>query len=171
MERQFIKGQRYNLLSRWENLTQRPTPLDSKAAPHQQTLAHGLPTQGIVWPTLGLSPEVGLASSSNDGRTLKWQRLYPFEKFAWLVEGTGPASSRTAYPGNKVALGFVEGFNNKIRVIQQRAYSYRDEEYLRLKLIIKSNSSKQFVMARNMRCFIGIAIMGYPLHPRATDVP
>ena len=31
-------------------------------------------------------------------------------------------------PENKVALGFVEGLNNKIRVIQRRAYGLRDEE-------------------------------------------
>jgi transposase len=43
----------------------------------------------------------------------------------------------TAYckPENKVALGFVEGLNTKIRVIQRRAYGLRDEEYLRLKLL------------------------------------
>jgi len=28
-------------------------------------------------------------------------------------------------------LGFVEGLNNKIRVIQRRAYGLRDEQYLR----------------------------------------
>src|SRR5258708_31110762 len=28
---------------------------------------------------------------------------------------------------NKVSLGFVEGLNNKIRVIQRRAYGLRDE--------------------------------------------
>jgi transposase len=38
-------------------------------------------------------------------------------------------------PENKVALGFVEGLNNKIRVIQRRAYGLRDEEYLRLKIL------------------------------------
>ena len=38
-------------------------------------------------------------------------------------------------PENKVSLGFVEGLNNKIRVIQRRAYGLRDEEYLRLKLL------------------------------------
>ena len=38
-------------------------------------------------------------------------------------------------PGNKVPLGFVEGFNNKIRSIQKRAYGLRDEEYLRLKIL------------------------------------
>ena len=36
---------------------------------------------------------------------------------------------------NKVALGFVEGLNNKIRVIQRRAYGLRDKEYLRLKVL------------------------------------
>ena len=38
-------------------------------------------------------------------------------------------------PENKVPLGFVEGFNNKIRAIQKRAYGLRDEEYLRLKIL------------------------------------
>ena len=32
-------------------------------------------------------------------------------------------------------LGFVEGLNNKIRVLQRRAYGLRDEEYLRLKVL------------------------------------
>ena len=35
----------------------------------------------------------------------------------------------------QVALGFVEGLNNKIRVMQRRAYGLRDEEYLRLKVL------------------------------------
>ena len=38
-------------------------------------------------------------------------------------------------PENQVALGFVEGLNNKIRVIQRRAYGLRDEQYLRLKVL------------------------------------
>ena len=40
-------------------------------------------------------------------------------------------------PENKVSLGFVEGLNNKIRVIQRRAYGLRDEEYLRLKILTR----------------------------------
>jgi transposase len=38
-------------------------------------------------------------------------------------------------PDNKVSLGFVEGLNNRIWVIQRRAYGLRDEEYLRLKIL------------------------------------
>ena len=34
-----------------------------------------------------------------------------------------------------VSLGFVEGLNNKIRVIQRRAYGLKDQEYLRLKVL------------------------------------
>lgn len=35
-------------------------------------------------------------------------------------------------PENKVSLGLVEGLNNKIRVLQRRAYGHRDEEYLKI---------------------------------------
>ena len=38
-------------------------------------------------------------------------------------------------PENKVSLGFVEGLNNEIRVIQRRAFGLRDKEYLRLKIL------------------------------------
>ena len=36
---------------------------------------------------------------------------------------------------NKVSLGFVEGLNNKIRVLRRPAYGLRDPEYLRLKVL------------------------------------
>ena len=39
------------------------------------------------------------------------------------------------HPENKVGLGFVEGLNNTIPVLQRRAYGVRDEEYLRLKIL------------------------------------
>ncbi len=39
-------------------------------------------------------------------------------------------------PENKgIPLGFVEGLNNKIRVLQRRAYGFKDEDYLRLKVL------------------------------------
>ena len=39
------------------------------------------------------------------------------------------------HPDNKVNLGLEEGLNNKIRVIQRSAYGYRDEPYLKLRII------------------------------------
>jgi len=35
----------------------------------------------------------------------------------------------------EISLGFVEGLNTKIRIIQRRAYGLRDEDYLRLKIL------------------------------------
>jgi len=65
---------------------------------------------------------------------LKWQRLRPYEKFAQMIERWDGIAAYSR-PENKVSLGFVEGLNNKIRVIQRRAYGLRDEEYLRLKIL------------------------------------
>ena len=66
---------------------------------------------------------------------MRWQRLKPYEKFARMVESHWDGIALYCQEENKVALGFVKGFNNKIRVIQRRAYGLRDEEYLRLKIL------------------------------------
>ena len=66
---------------------------------------------------------------------LKWQRLKPYEKFAEMIERHWNGIAAYCQPENKVALGFVEGLNNKIRVIQRRAYGLRDVEYLRLNIL------------------------------------
>ena len=68
-------------------------------------------------------------------QALRWQRLKPFEQFAALIERHWDGIAAYCQPENKVALGFVEGLNNKIRVIQRRCYGLRDEEYLRLKIL------------------------------------
>ena len=65
----------------------------------------------------------------------KWQRLEPYEKFAEMIDRYWDGIAAYCKPENKVSLGFVEGLNNKIRVIQRRAYGLRDEEYLRLKIL------------------------------------
>ena len=67
--------------------------------------------------------------------SLKWQRLEPYEKFAEMIDRHWDGIAAYCKPENKVSLGFVEGLNNKIRVIQRRAYGLRDEEYLRLKIL------------------------------------
>jgi len=67
--------------------------------------------------------------------SLKWQRLKPYEKFAEMIDHHWDGIAAYCKPENKVSLGFVEGLNNKIRVIQRRAYGLRDEEYLRPKIL------------------------------------
>jgi transposase len=67
--------------------------------------------------------------------SLKWQRLKPYEKFAAMIDRHWGGIAAYCQPENKVSLGFVEGLNNKIRVIQRRAYGLRNEEYLQLKVL------------------------------------
>ena len=63
--------------------------------------------------------------------SLKWQRLKLYEMFAAMIDRHWDGIAAYCRPENKVSLGFVEGLNNKIRVIQRRAYGLRNEEYFR----------------------------------------
>ena len=67
--------------------------------------------------------------------SLRWQRLEPYRKFAALIDSHWEGIASYCRPENRVSLGLVEGINNKIRVLQRRAYGYRDEEFLKLKII------------------------------------
>jgi transposase len=59
--------------------------------------------------------------------------------FSWLaIAASSIGIAAYCRPENKIALGFVEGLNNKIRVFQRRAYGLRDEEYLKLKILTAS---------------------------------
>ncbi len=71
----------------------------------------------------------------NQRAQLKWQRLKSYEKFAEMIDRHWAGIAAYCDPRNKVALGFVEGLNNKIRVSQRRAYGLHDEEYLKLKVL------------------------------------
>jgi len=43
-----------------------------------------------------------------------------------MIEAHWDGIEAYCHEENKVPLRFVEGFNNKIRVLQSRAYGYRD---------------------------------------------
>ena len=134
--RSYIKGQKYTLLSHRENLT-----VDGRKALKKLLKANKrLNTAYLLKESFGQ-----LWSYRTEGwarrffenwkDSLKWQRLKPYEKFAEMIERHWDGIAAYSRPENKVSLGFVEGLNNKIRVIQRRAYGFRDEEYLRLKIL------------------------------------
>jgi transposase len=123
-DRRYIKGQKYTLLSRRENLT-----LDGKKALKTLLAANKrLNTAYVLKESFGQ-----LWSYEREGwarrffenwrASLKWQRLTPYEKFAAMIERHWDGIAAYCRPENKVSLGFVEGLNNKIRVIQRRAYA------------------------------------------------
>ena len=135
-DRRFIKGQKYTLLSKRENLS-----LEGKkslklllAANKRLNTAYLLKESfGQLWDYK--SEAWARRFFENWRASLKWQRLKPYEKFAEMIERHWDGIAAYCKPENKVPLGFVEGLNNKIRVIQRRAYGLRDEEYLRLKIL------------------------------------
>ncbi len=135
-ERRYIKGQKYTLLSRKENLSlEGRTALKALLAANRRLNTAYLLKEsfGQLWDY----EREGWARRFFDNwrASLKWQRLKPYEKFAEMIERHWDGIAAYCKPENKVSLGFVEGLNNKIRVIQRRAYGLRDEEYLRLKIL------------------------------------
>ena len=135
-DRRFVKGQKYTLLSSRENLTiegKRSLKLLLAANKRLNTAYLLKESFGQLW---NYNREGWARKFFENWRaSLKWQRLAPFEKFAEMIERHWDGIAAYCKPENKVALGFVEGLNNKIRVVQRRAYGLRDEEYLRLKVL------------------------------------
>jgi transposase len=134
--RRFIKGQKYTLLSNRENLTLegRQSLKTLLAANKRLNTAYLLKESfGQLW---SYKSEAWARRFFDNWRaSLKWQRLKPYEKFAEMIDRHWNGIAAYCKPENKVSLGFVEGLNNKIRVIQRRSYGLRDEEYLRLKIL------------------------------------
>jgi transposase len=135
-EREFIKGQRYTLLSHRENLTMKGRQaLEVLLAVNKRlNTAYLLKEEfGQLWDYQSEAWARKFFESWK--QKLKWQRLKPFEEFARMVEAHWEGIASYFKEENKVKLGFVEAANNKIRVIQRQAYGYRDEEYLKLKIM------------------------------------
>ncbi len=135
-DRRFVKGLRYTLLSRWGNLT-----ADGRAALKLLFKANTRLNKayllkesfGQLWDYT--SPYWARMFFHQWRESLRWQRLQPFERFAQMIAIHWDGIEAYCHEENKVPLGFVEGFNNKVRAIQRRAYGFRDEEYLRLKIL------------------------------------
>jgi transposase len=135
-DRTYIKGQRYTLLSNKENLD-----LDGRRSLKKLLSANTrLNTAYLLKESFGQLWNYKTARGARAfferwKEGLKWKRLKPFVKFAAMVDRHWDGIVSYCNPDNKISLGLVEGVNNKIRVIQRKAYDYRDQEYLKLKII------------------------------------
>jgi len=135
-ERQFIKGQRYTLLSRRAHLSlrgRRALALLMQANKRLQVAYLLKESFDHLW---GYQTEAWAWKFFCKWReSLRWQRLAPYQRFAQMVLRHWDGIATYCRSKEKVSLGFVEGLNNKIRVIQRRAYGLCDEDYLRLKVL------------------------------------
>lgn len=135
-DRAFIKGQRYTLLSNRENLTQEGRASLKKLLAANKRLQTAYLLKESFDRLWTYRSEVWMRKFFDNWKeSLKWQRLVPFVKFAAMVERNWEGLAQYSRLEVKPPLGFVEGLNTKIRVIQRRAYGLRDEEYLRLKVL------------------------------------
>lgn len=135
-DRRFVKGQRYVLLSHWDNLTAAgKTALKVLFKANKRLNKAYLLKEsfGQLWDYR--RPGWARRFFEQWRKALRWQRLGAFERFATMVASHWDGIEAYCHEENKVPLGFVEGLNNKIRTIQRRAYGFRDEEYLRLKIL------------------------------------
>ena len=135
-ERIFIKGQKYTLLSH-------KAILDIKG---KRALKLLFKANRRIYKAYLLKESFGnlwdYKSASNAERfftnwksQLKWSRLKPFYQFVKMIERHWDGIVSYCNPNNKISLGLVEGINNKVRVIQRRAYGIKDREYLKLKIL------------------------------------
>ena len=135
-KRKFIKGQKYVLLSHRKNLSpEGKQSLRLLLAANKRLNTAYILRESFDQLWTYRSEAWARKFFDNWKSQLRWQRLKPYETFAEMVERHWDGIAAYCNPGNKVALGFVEGFNNKIRVIQRRSYGLRDEEYLKLKIL------------------------------------
>jgi len=135
-QRKYIKGTKWILLSNRENLTR-----DGRASLRSlMKVNKRLSTAYLLRESFKQlwdyhSEAWARKFFGNWKESLKWQRLTSYDKFAKMIERHWDGIAAYCNPENKVMLGFVEGLNNKIRVIQRRAYGIRDIEYLKLKIL------------------------------------
>jgi transposase len=135
-DRRFIKGQRYTLLSHWGNLKsdgRAALKLLFKVNKRLHTAYLLKESFGELWGYY--TPGWARRFFEQWRDALRWQRLDPFQRFATMVAAHWDGIEAYCDEENHVPLGFVEGVNNKIRAIQRQAYGFRDEEYLRLKIL------------------------------------
>ncbi len=135
-QRRYIKGQKYTLLSHRENLDLNGRKALKTLLAANKRLNTAYLLKESFGQLRGYEREAYARRFFENWRaSLKWQRLKPYEKFAEMIDRHWDGIAAYCKPENKVSLGFVEGLNNKIRVLQRRAYGLRDEEYLRLKIL------------------------------------
>jgi len=134
--RKFMKGQKYTLLSKQENLNAKGKEALKKLFAINEKLSKAYILKESFGQLWSYKSEVWARKFfKNWKETAESEGLKSFVKFTKLIERHWDGIATYCKKENKVSLGFVEGFNNKIRVIQRRAYGLKDEEYFRLKVL------------------------------------
>ena len=132
----YIKGNKYTLLSRRENLKlEGPESLKKILEANERLNVAYLLKESFTQLWDYKDPKDARKFFNNWKQSLEGQDLKSYEKFSAMIERHWDGIAGHCKLGAGIKLGFVEGLNNKIRVFQRRAYGIKDEEYLRLKIL------------------------------------
>src|SRR5208337_4570404 len=139
-----VKGIRYLLLMRRENVREEKLPLLEEALKHNEPLFTGYllkETLGLLWeqPTYGQmrsflhqwcawADESGIPQMRQMARTLLSHR-----------------SGILSWWKHRINNGRMEGINNKIKTLLRQTYGLRDERYLVLRLLSLHNSRQELL--------------------------
>jgi transposase len=147
--REVVKGKRWLLLSRWENLNgEKRGQLNELFGLNRRVFKAYLLKESLdrLWEYAYPAAMFNYLDKWID--QLKWQRLKPFEKFAetLLKHSHGIAN----YCLTKVRFGVVEAVNGNIRMLINRARGYKNLRYLLLKAKRVAVTNVEFLAVRRV---------------------
>ncbi|MCC5815835.1 MAG: ISL3 family transposase, partial [Leptospira sp.] len=74
-------------------------------------------------------------------QSLRWQRLKPLQEFSAMFDRHSENIFNTFRRKEPLKMGYIEGSNNKIKTLIRQHYGYRNNEYLKLKIIQSCSKS------------------------------
>lgn len=74
-------------------------------------------------------------------KSLRWQRLKPLQEFAAMFDRHSENIFNTFRRKEPLKMGYIEGSNNKIKTLIRQHYGYKNNEYLKLKIIQSCSKS------------------------------
>jgi transposase len=147
--REVIKGKRWLLLSRWENLSgEKRGELNELFGLNRRVFKAYMLKESLdrLWDYKYPAAMFNYLDKWID--QLKWQRLKPFEKFAETL--IKHAQGIANYCVTKVRFGVVEAVNGNIRMLINRGRGYKNLRYLLLKAKRVAATNVEFLAVRRV---------------------
>jgi transposase len=144
-----VKGKRWLLLTRWVNLdSQKRQQLNELFALNRRVMKAYLLKESLerLWTYHYEGAMLRYLQSWID--QLRWQRLKPFEKLAYML--LDHLHGILNYCRTKVPFGVVEAINGNIRTLLRRGRGYKNLRYLLLKAQRMAVAKTEFIVLRKV---------------------
>jgi transposase len=146
-KREIVKGKRWLLLSRWVNLnTEKKRQLNQLFSLNRRVMKAYLLKESLsrLWEYRYEGAMLRYLQNWID--QLRWQRLKPFEKLAWML--LDHLEGILNYCRTRIAMGVVEAINGNIKTLLRRGRGYKNLRYLLLKAQRMAVTRTEFVTLR-----------------------